>query len=536
MSLALLFCSCLLAQQASIQGVAIDAVTRQPMAGVHITLRAGPAIGAEREDAETYGAMTRPDGRFSIADLKPGIYVLIAQHNGYVQLPGKEPGGRTITLKPGEVVPDVTVELTQHAVIIGHVLDEFGDPVQYVQVSVESGGNSWRKSRPEVARTDDRGQFRIPLPPGKYYVQALADPLRHPAMMGGVPEIRTDGAVPPVYGATFYPSAATSDKATPIELVAGQTVSGIDIHLAPKRSVTIRGTATGMPTNTFGAPAYIMLRTVNSGAEGHGSISQPAFSQPDGTFTITGLTSGKYRLTARFEIADGASLQSASAEVDAETDESSVVLALAHGEKLSGTVEIEEDMSKPATREKLGIRLSPEIQLGANKGADVDDSGVFHIDGVFPGKVRVTVMPLPENAYVKAIKAGAAEAQDGMVDLSHGVAGAAIHITLSRNGGRVEGRVLGDDGQPFAGASIVLLEESADPLDEKGIKPTEPGEKFSYSGLHPGKYRIMALDPGQFMGSHDGPDALRALLAHAEEIEIHEGDRISKDIKIGATQ
>src|ERR1017187_8830706 len=121
MSLALLFCSCLVAQQAGvigleIRGVAIDAVTRQPMAGVHITLRAGPAIGTERDNADTYGAISRPDGHFSIADLNPGVYYLIAQHNGYVQLPGKKSGSGTITLKPGEQLQDVSVELTQHAV------------------------------------------------------------------------------------------------------------------------------------------------------------------------------------------------------------------------------------------------------------------------------------------------------------------------------------------------------------------------------------------------------------------------------------
>ena len=160
-----------------------------------------------------------------------------------------------------------------------------------------------------------------------------------------------------------------------------------------------------------------MLRSVTSGAASHGGfVSQPAFSQPDGTFAIAGLTPGKYRLTARFDIADGPNLQSASVEVEAETDETSVVLALAHGETLAGTIEVEGDAPKPPVREKLSVRLNPEIQFGENKGAEVGDNGAFHIDGVFPGKLSVSVMPLPENAYVKSIKAGAAGAQDGMVD------------------------------------------------------------------------------------------------------------------------
>ena len=126
-----------------------------------------------------------------------------------VHLPGKNPASAAITVKAGEPVRDVTVELTQHAVIIGHVLDEFGDPIHHVQVSAESisSGNG---NRAATAPTDERGQFRISLPPGKYYVQALADPMRHSAFAGGPPEIRTDGAVPPVYGATFYPAAASS--------------------------------------------------------------------------------------------------------------------------------------------------------------------------------------------------------------------------------------------------------------------------------------------------------------------------------------
>jgi hypothetical protein len=336
--------------------------------------------------------------------------------------------------------------------------------------------------------------------------------------------------VPPVYGATFYPSAATRDQATAIELAAGQTVSGIDIHLTLKRSITVRGGVTGMPAGPE-ISTYITLFWSEIGTY---TFTRP---EPDGTFAIAGLTPGKYRLMARLQGSDGPDMQSASKELEVENDDNSIVLALVRAETLSGTVEIEGDAPKSPVREKLGVRLSPEIQFGENKGADVGEDGTFHIDRVFPGKLRMIVMPLPENAYVKSIKAGSAEAQDGLVDLSHGVAGSQIHITLSRNGGRVEGRVLGEDGQPFTGPSMVILTESDDPLDEKGFQAAEAGEKFSYSGLRPGKYRFMALEPSHMMMSSQAkPDALKALLAHAEEIEIHEGDRISKDIKISATK
>jgi len=192
----ILLCSCLTAQDvASIEGTAIDAVTRQPMAGVHVTMR---PITSERSAAHnTYGAISRRDGHFSIAGMAPAIYALRAQHNGYVLMPGKT-GNGNVTLKLGEQVTDFTVEMTPHAVIEGHVLEAYGDPVQHAEVSALAAVSGSPESRVAMQmgdRTDDRGHFRLVLPPGKFYVVTAIGP--------PVSEIRSDGVDPPVYGATY---------------------------------------------------------------------------------------------------------------------------------------------------------------------------------------------------------------------------------------------------------------------------------------------------------------------------------------------
>jgi carboxypeptidase family protein len=535
-----LLCACLQAQQASIEGVAVDAVTRQPMAGVHIMLAEVQPESFGLSDEDMYGAVSRADGRFSIGDLKPGLYSLAARYNGYLRLPSKAskgPDGSTITLKPGDHIKDFTVEMTPHAVIIGHVLDQNGDPVQHVFVAAKPAGSSGQM--PEnmaMGRSDERGQFRIPLPPGKFYIQAIADgPAFHQSMMGP-PEIRADGLVPPVYGATFYPGVLSKEKATAVELAPGQNVSGIDIHLASRRSVTIKGVVTGLPgKGEFGSLAFVSVSSSTNG--GHFNSNRTNFTQPDGTFTITGLSPDTYRLTATSQTPDGPPLQSAPVEVQAEADETSITLSLVRGETLSGTVTIEGDAPGAALKEKLTVHVTSEAGSDEGKSAEADDRGAFHIENVFPNRLVVTVLPLPVNGYVKAVRMGGAESTDGIVDLSHGVAGVGIDITLSRKGGHVEGRVLGEDGNPATTplAFVVLAASGEDP-DEHNLKMVESGT-FEYSGLRPGKYRLIALDPRQFPGRGDeGPGDLKALLASVPEFEVHENDRLIKDVKLLAAE
>jgi len=538
-ALVLLACFGLSAQQSGIEGIAVDAVTRQPMAGVHITMGSASAVGfMGGGDADVYGAISRQDGRFSVTGLKPGIYFVEARHNGYLHLPPRDSTGSedpTVTLKPGEPLKDYVVEMTPHAVIVGHVLDENGDPVEHVEVAAEAAAPGAARQSIGMAgggRTDDRGAFRIVLPPGKFYVQARMNRGMGFAggMMGG-PEIRSDGLAPPVYGPTFYPSAASKDKAIAVELAPGQNATGIDIHLAQQRSLTIGGTVTGMPAGSPpGIPAFISITSLGE----NGTGSQSAFTGPDGKFTAAGLSAGKYQLRARYSV-DGAELRSPAVEVQlGNANETGVTLPLVAGGTVSGTLEIE-GKSKSTPAEKLAVRL--ESDSGGSVAAEVGEDGTFRVEKVFPDRLRLRVMPLPENAYVKSVKVGGAEATDGFVDLSHGVNGAAIAIAISRNGGRLEGKVVEDGNPSTSPLALVFLADSGfaasgeDP-DERSMKPVEAGEKFTYSGLRPGKYRLMVLDPRQLMGGRDNAEVLKALLAGAPEIEIHEGDRITKDAKI----
>lgn len=539
----LLLCACLRAQnavpvqQSDIQGIAIDAITRQPMVGVHVTMRAVAA----HEDANAYGAISRPDGRFSITDIKPDLYVLDAQHNGYVYLPPKAPNGRddpTIAIKTGEQINIFVVQMTPHAVIVGHVLDENGDPVPYVEVTTIPAEPARAAGSYGSAQTDDRGQFRFALPPGKFYIQANAN--RGPAFgqaAYGPPEIRSDGLGQAIYGTVFYPGTASKDKATPVDLVAGQNLTGVDIRLARRRSLTISGVVTGIP-QTPAAAAFIRIMLFSLEDSDRFRLKRESQAAADGRFTIPGLVPGRYRVLA---MADSGTLRSAAAEVQPENgDVTGVTLPVVRGATLPGTLEIEGGPVNAAPAEKLTLRLQSEPGIfDQSETAETGTKGAFQFEQVFPGRFRILVVPMPENAYVKSVKLGGREAPDALLDLSRGVTGASVSITLNRNGGRVEGAVLGEDGKPArSSAALVILAAQAEDISQRDIgqpvfKRVEAGVRFAYRGLRPGKYRLFAIDAQEFSGDLE---RVKALFPNAPEIEIHEGDQIARDVKVTAME
>ena len=207
----ILLCGCLTAQDsAGIQGLAIGAITRQPMLGVHITMRSG---SPDALPSAAYGAISGPDGHFSIANMPPALYFLTAQHNGYVY----SPSDASVTLKPGNALTDFTVKMTPRALIAGHVVDEFGDPVQHVEVTAVPASGSRAGESGMNGRTDERGQFGMTGSPGKFYVRTSATR----EMTFGIPEISADGLGPAACGATYYPGSETKDRASAVEVAAG---------------------------------------------------------------------------------------------------------------------------------------------------------------------------------------------------------------------------------------------------------------------------------------------------------------------------
>src|SRR6185436_13885484 len=247
------------------------------------------------------------------------------------------PGGQTksIEVVSEKATTGIELKLTPQSVIAGHVFDEDGDPLQSVNVEV------WRYTYPRGRKqltqaqngsTNDLGEFRIAnLSPGRYYVsatsrrdtpvQALLDAGRggrggragrFGGGRGGPSEVIED------YVTTYFPNLMEPNGASPLDLVAGGEMRGIDIRLRKTRFHRVAGSVIGLPAAVSaaadaaqakgkgkqgkaidflpGGGGVILALTPRSG--GGRQIAAAGMNAADGTFEFPAVPPGSYYIVA----------------------------------------------------------------------------------------------------------------------------------------------------------------------------------------------------------------------------------------------
>jgi hypothetical protein len=156
-------------QNCAIKGSVIDAVTNRGLRKAYLIL------------GGLYASVTDDQGNFVFENVKPGSYVLNAEHQGYIDGYFGEAGSEPIKIKlaPGQTLLDIKIELTPQAVITGRVVNEDGDP--WTHASVNMFRSKWSHGHRTIQsfsgeEVNDQGEFRIgQVPPGKYYLAAEPD-------------------------------------------------------------------------------------------------------------------------------------------------------------------------------------------------------------------------------------------------------------------------------------------------------------------------------------------------------------------------
>jgi protocatechuate 3,4-dioxygenase beta subunit len=521
-ALAVLFlCAGLGAQQGSIEGVTVNSLTQEPIAGVHVTLLAATNSSV----TAVYGAISDRDGHFSIATIRPGMYMIQTERTGFLFDSTKAQVTR-VAIRAGQQLTGFRVELVPHAILSGRVLDDHGDPVQGVYVMrIGADEKDQANSRMHNASlpTDDRGEFRMVILPGRYYLESTG-PIS--GKVNEKPEQR-DGVVIAPLRPTYYPSTIVIDRATTVEAVAGKETGGLEIRLSRQVGTSISGVIRGVPDPSIYPTVFAQWGSTSRAIRAGTDMTADRAAR----FAMRDAEAGLYRLYAYWP--GKPPMVSAVTEIQVgDADVTNLELTLGPTAEITGIVEVEGD-PPGVDRPKRTVRLEGASGFGVMPPSDgaTDGKGAFTLSGIAPARYRVRVTPLPDDGYVRNVVVDGTESPDDMLDVSAAVRSARIKVMVARDGAQITGRVLDEngDGNPLG---YVLLSPVPVPKDTtlQTTASVEPDGTYRFKSLRPGTYRILAVDPLRHAGKSSS-EMSKMLLEKGQEIELQPRAHLQRDLR-----
>ncbi|HET9271646.1 MAG TPA: carboxypeptidase-like regulatory domain-containing protein [Vicinamibacterales bacterium] len=514
-----------------IRGIVMsDGGTPVRRAQVRATVSGMPAARVTSTDA---------DGRFELRDLPAGRWTLMASKPGFVsQRYGQRRPFETVSpieLANGQKIDGANFALLRGGVINGRVLDDLGESVANVRVTVQ------RRQMIEGTRrlinvgvndeTDDTGAFRLyGLAPGEYYVSAVLrnNPIEQPGDNAG-------------YAPTFYPGTGNVNEAQRVTVGAGEEVS-IGFSLLPVRLVRVSGTVVSQSGEIGGG--NVQLVSAFDGSEGPMTTLGGGI-QADGSFFIANVPPGSYMLTARSGAGGrgrgGAAVARAGGEMEigslpvvvGDGDVTGVSIILTRGASIAGTVVTEG--TSPITLSNLRvmtrqIRNTPGMGVA---GSGVSATGSFQLS-TLSGAVSLRVENLPSQWMVKSIVIGSTDVTDGGFELrgTEQITNARIVLTdrLSELNGNVTLR-----NQEVKDSSVIVFAEDAAlwtfPTRYVRMLRADAQGHYTLRGMPPGTYLMAALDYLE-EGEWQDPEFLERLRESASRATIREGETKTVNLQL----
>jgi hypothetical protein len=500
---------------ASVEGKVTSSLTGEPLLRAHIFLENNVNGGQQ-----SYGALTRADGSYSIKGISPGSYAISAQRIGFVSSNASVSNNRLVTLEAGAKRTDFNLKLTPTGSISGRVLNPAGEPIEGAQVSAIAYSQIVKSTS-----TDARGNFRIAsLEPGKYRVVAKTQSVGIP------PETRTDGTTEVNLRSTFYPNSPDEKSATRVTVPPGSDVAGVEIQLLRVPFVKVSGIVHDVPK---GSQNMMVV-----GVDDLRISMITGRVQADGSFEIWRADPGTYELKAEVFGAAGGILSAPVRLEVGSVNVENIELNLVPSATISGHVEYDDEQAKPPAKSgrpavagRISVEPVSQYRIFGNSSlfSDIAADGTFTLPGVQPVLYRVRVSWSP--TYVKSMRLGDSEIEGGILDLRHGPGNGSLTLRVSSATAEVSGTVKDEKG-PVAGAHVFLGQEDQDmgPMmatsDAKGA--------YSLHAIAPDKYRVLAINP------NDGT-VLRAGLreeyaAAAELLDLAANDKVVRDLRLFAPE
>jgi hypothetical protein len=427
-----------------IVGQVVDGTTDKPVGGALVTLNLAVASQVGRGQPPPPGPAIQSlsngrvfadgEGRFVFHDLPEGSATVSASAPGYTSgsYGAKRPNdaSRSIVLTEGERFGDATIRIWKLATISGTVLEESGDPLVGVNVSVLrfiTTNGVRRTAGGPTTTTDDRGAYHFIVTSGDYIVAvpttststprssidafqaAITVPGQAASLMqslnsSGAPmpndsgfrvgtmQLQASGALSRnaptptdhgpllAYQTTYFPAALVPTQAQTITVAPGEDHPNVDVTMRLVTTVRVMGSVSGPD----GSGANLGLRLVVADSRDAGfNGSYPTantISEASGAFTFIGVPSGQYELQVtripRPDIINGTpaaptNLPTLWARVPVSvgsTDVAGLTVALRTGVRVSGRVEFDGSTPRPAPERLAAVSIVLQDIDGLGQG------------------------------------------------------------------------------------------------------------------------------------------------------------------------
>jgi hypothetical protein len=503
----------------------VNAMTGAPLADVKLKLQPPVPPGLPQMGRVAFVTMTEEDGKFAFAGIEAGDYTFSAERSGYLTsvygARRSTPNGVPLRLGKGENKTGMDLKLTPQGVITGRVIQPDGEPggnfgIAAARIAYVNGKRQLIRFGPSggTGAPDDLGEFRIPgLEPGRYYV--IATPL--PGM--GARDL--SGRAPEPFQTTFYPAAVDMRDAEILEVAAGATISGIEVH--PVRGLAFA--VGGHVVNHSGQELrdFQITRPPSSAMSGEMVMG---YLLRDAQFQVGDVPRGKITLVASGVNPEGRAVSTLhTIEVSGPVDD--LELAINPPFPIPGRLRVENGAFPTGLKVSL-VRQDGISNVLMTRSAGVAEDGAFTLPDVTADAYFISVLGLPDGYYVKSVRLGREDVFEGGATFAAKTE-QPLEIVLSARAATIRGTVV----DAAAGITVALVatdEKRRAQAEFNRSALTDAQGKFTLVNLPPGDYKLFAWEDVE-NGAWTDPDFLKSIEAQGKPITLHEGEVSDVELK-----
>jgi len=466
----------------SITGTVVRAGTNEPIASVPVTLR--PSGISTVTDRAGKFKLEAPAGRYTLLVLAEGFVLQRDSVHGVTE------GGLLFSLDAGQTLSNVVLSMIALPVIAGHTYFPNGEPLAGAVVRAyrwQYTPFGRRIKLIKTALTDDSGAYRLFwLPFGEFVVSASYNHREQHAALAGR---RLSANVPdPDDGFTtaFYGGGLNAGEAQPIRVTPAFDPGNFNIILGDTPRFNIRGRVVAAVPLPPDLKMLFLPQGWDIDLEDTGNLVGIG---SDGTFEITGISPGSY-----VTLAFGGHLSSPLVPVHvANSNVENLSIPVAPTVTVNGRVTVEGAIRTNLTGVRVTLvrsGIDTEMRIDARASED----GTFTAPDVGAGEYEVWVEGLP-GMYVRMIRFGGIDVLTGGMHVPSG-GNASLDVTLSSMAASLQGRAVGNSGDPAGGVQVLLVPEPRFRRrpDRYILGSTDASGNFQLTPIPPGRYRAYAFE------------------------------------------